>query len=145
MSRRICLRLGARDRNKNIAEVTRARFRVRFRGGEGKHVGGRIDSQIVPVQFMQVGVIRQDNGKFSTQRLCFMFEDRVRGALQQRFRKRDFRLDMDHFLFGTVLTSCVAGDSFGYEMRGWCVPRKILTNTSVMMLRSRSVNWVLSN
>ena len=42
-----------------------------------------------------------------------MFESGICRLFQQFFREREFRFDMDHFLFGMVLTSWVAGDSFG--------------------------------
>ena len=37
------LRVGAGDRKEDIAQITRARFRVRFGGGEGEHIRRRVD------------------------------------------------------------------------------------------------------
>jgi hypothetical protein len=47
MTGSIRLGLGAGNRNEDVAEITRTGLRVRFGGGEGKHVGRRVDSQII--------------------------------------------------------------------------------------------------
>jgi hypothetical protein len=43
----LCLSLGTRDRDEDIADITRAAFRVRFRGRERKYIGGRVDPQVI--------------------------------------------------------------------------------------------------
>ena len=58
---------GARDRDEDIADIRRASFRVRFGGGEGEHIGRRVDSQIVAVQFVQALVVRQYDGQVCLQ------------------------------------------------------------------------------
>ena len=51
------LGLGARDRDEDIADITRAGFRVRFGGGEGEHIRWRVDTKIIQIQFLQVFII----------------------------------------------------------------------------------------
>src|SRR5215208_4146004 len=51
----ICLGLGAWDRDEDIADITRTRFRVRFRSGKGKHICRRVDSQIISIELTQAG------------------------------------------------------------------------------------------
>ena len=46
---RVCLGLGTRNGDQDIADIVRACLRVRFRGGEGKHVGRGVHSQIIQI------------------------------------------------------------------------------------------------
>ena len=57
------LRVGAGDGEDDIAKVGRARIGVRFGGGEGEYVRRRVDSQKVPIEAVELLVIREDDGE----------------------------------------------------------------------------------
>ena len=85
MAPRFGLRLRTRDRDDDVAQITRARFRVGLGGGEGQHIGRRIHTEIVAVEFLQLCVIAQYNGEIAIGGL--MSQCSLRGAFDPLQRK----------------------------------------------------------
>jgi hypothetical protein len=65
------LNIRARDRDEDITQITAGSFRVRFGGGEGEHIGRRIDAQVLPVKRVQLRIVRQQDGQVAILRLVF--------------------------------------------------------------------------
>ena len=91
------LRVSAGDGEEDIAQITATSFRVRFGSGEGEHVGGRVDSQIVPVEEVQLLVVGEDDGQVAVRGL--MIQRGARGLLEQVEVEGEVEggFEIDHF------------------------------------------------
>ncbi len=109
----IRLGLGAGDRDEDVADITRTRFRVRFRGGEGEHIGRRVDAQIVQIQFLQVLVVRQNDGQLTLLRFCLDVQARRVQRAPAILQGREIPIRCGSFFDRCGADILVAGVSLG--------------------------------
>ncbi len=104
----------------DVAEVGLTRFGVGFGGGKGKHIGRRVNVEMLAVEGAQLCVAGQNNSDVSIHAL--MPTHSQGGALEQgNIEGRFANLpESDHVFLGMAgLVSCAAGISAaGYWMRG---------------------------
>jgi hypothetical protein len=75
---------GAGDRDEDVAQIGGSRFRVRFGGGEGKHIGWGIHAEVIAIQFVQLAVIRQDDGDVCVGMIRTQVQSEARRSFEQR-------------------------------------------------------------